>query len=601
MSGLSSSRYDLAAACPSGRRRCAWLAIAAAWVGASLAWPALAAPPPADLILVNGHIRTLDADDRVVSALAIRDGRVLASGTDAQMRALAGRRAKVIDLHGRTATPGLIDAHAHLAEGGLDALVAVDLSTAASIDEIRSRVAAKVATLAPGEWVIGAGWDEGKLAERRYVQAKDLDAVSPRNPVWLRHTTGHYGTANGAALARAGIGADTSDPPAGTIDRDASGAPTGVLKEQAQSLVAVLIPPATRAQWRAAILAQVDALHREGMTAVKDPAVSPETWDAYESLAREGRLDAHVCALWYAEPTLEAARATVARLAALPRPPARVAPDLAACGVKLFMDGSGGARTAWMYDEWYRDGTTPDAGNRGYPALDPALYRELVALYHGAGLHVATHAIGDRAIDWVVDTYAELLARDPRRGLRHAIIHANTPSEHALDVMADLQRRYDAGYPETQGEFAWWIGDNYAANLGPARAPRLNPYRSYAARGIRYANGSDFPVTPLPARYGIWASVARTTLKGTYGAQPFGTAEAPAVADVLRSYTTWAAHQLFLDDEAGTLVPGRSADVAVWDRDPLTAGVDALRDLRCVLTLYRGRVVWRAPEERARR
>jgi predicted amidohydrolase YtcJ len=217
-----------------------------------------------------------------------------------------------------------------------------------------------------------------------------------------------------------------------------------------------------------------------------------------------------------------------------------------------------------------------------------------VRVYHDAGLHVATHAIGDRAIDWVVDTYAEVLAANPKMGLRHAIIHANTPTEHALDVMADLQHRFDAGYPETQAEFLWWIGDNYAGNLGPARATRLNPYATYVKRDIRFGGGSDYPVTPLPARLGLWSAVTRTTLRATYGAQPFGTAESIGPADALRSYTRWAAHQLFLEGEAGSIEVGKSADLAAWDKDPLAAPPDALEHLKCELTLFRGAIVYRA-------
>ena len=187
-----------------------------------------------------------------------------------------------------------------------------------------------------------------------------------------------------------------------------------------------------------------------------------------------------------------------------------------------------------------------------------------------------------------------VLAANPRQGLRHSIIHANTPTEHALTAMADLQRRFDAGYPETQAEFLWWIGDNYAGNLGPERSARLAPYQSYVRRGIRFGGGSAYPVTPLPARLGLWSSVTRKTLRGTYGAQPFGTAESIDAADALRSYTTWAAHQLFLDDEAGSLEAGKSADLAGWDRDPLTATPDELKDLKCELTLFRGEVVYRA-------
>jgi predicted amidohydrolase YtcJ len=335
-------------------------------------------------------------------------------------------------------------------------------------------------------------------------------------------------------------------------------------------------------------------MHREGMTGVKDPDLPQIAWDAYESLAREGRLSAHVCALWHSEPSLESAKALAAKVARLPVPPAAAAPNLVSCGIKIFMDGSGGARTAWMYDDWHKNSVDVDVGNKGYPALDPALYRQLVRVYHDAGLHVATHAIGDRAIDWVVDTYAEVLAANPKVGLRHAIIHANTPTDHALDVMADLQRRFDAGYPETQGEFLWWIGDNYAGNLGPARAARLDPYATYLKRGIRFGGGSDYPVTPLAARFGLWASVTRQTLRGTYGREPFGTAESISPAAALKSYTRWAAHQLFLDAEAGSIEVGKSADLAAWSHDPLAGPPGALKDLKCELTLFRGEIVFHA-------
>ncbi len=368
-----------------------------------------------------------------------------------------------------------------------------------------------------------------------------------------------------------------------------------MLKEAAQDLAARLIPPWTLEQRRAGILASLELMGREGMTGVKDPAIDPDDWEAYASLGREGRLSAHVCVLWYTAPTLAAAQANVQRLAALPRPPATAAGgNLMSCGAKIFMDGSGGAPTAWVYDEWHRKSVGIDTGNRGYPALDPELYRAQVRLFHQAGIHVGTHAIGDRAIDWVVDTYAEVLAAQPTRGLRHSIIHANIPTEHAIAEMARLQRDYDAAYPESQAPFTWWIGDLYAGTFGPERAARLNPFHTYVERGIRWGGGSDYQVTPLPARYGLWASVARETLLGTYGRQPFGTRESVDVHAALRSYTAWAARQLFIEDEAGSLERGKSADVAVWDRDPYAVPTAALKDLHCELTLFRGKIVFRA-------
>jgi predicted amidohydrolase YtcJ len=549
----------------------------------------------ADLILLHGKILTVDAKDSIVQAVAIQQGKISAAGSDQQILALAGPKTQRIDLQGRTATPGLIDTHAHLADGGYDELYAVSLSDATSVSDVVNRVQAAAAKLQPGQWLTGAGWDEGKLSERRYIQASDLDKAAPHNPVWLMQTTGHYGAANHQALQMAHINVETKDPPAGTIDRDPQGVPTGVLKESAMDAVKKLIPPPTQEQLRNGILRMVDTMHREGMTAVKDPAIGQPVWDAYRALLEDKKLTVHVCVLWAAGTTVKSARATLARLKTLPHPPQSLGDgNLLSCGVKLFMDGSGGARTAWVYDEWNQHSTGIVQGNRGYPVIEPEIYRQMVRLFNEAGISVGTHAIGDHAIDWVVDTYAQALKEKPTPGLRHSIIHANIPSDHAIATMASLEKTYDAGYPEVEPGFTWWIGDTYAGNFGPERSLRLNPLHTFQSRGIIWTGGSDYSVTPLPARYGIWASVQRETEKGVYGSHPFGTAESVDVHTALRSYTAWAARQLFLEDKIGSLELGKEADIAVWDKDMYTIPPAELRNLKCEMTIYHGDVVYRS-------
>ena len=565
--------------------------------------PALIAQePPADLILIHGHILTVDAKDSVAQALAIRNGVIVKIGTDADIVQFAHHSPglRVIDLQGRTATPGLIDTHAHIAPDGVRELYDVGLSDAGSVTEIVSRVQSRVAKLKPGEWVTGSGWDEGKLAEHRYVTAADLDVVSPKNPVWLMHTTGHYGVANSLALKLANVTAATVDPPAGTIDRDAYGNPTGVLKESsAMESVSHLIPPVTLEQVRQGILHMQGVLQSEGMTAVKDPDISQIHWDAYKSLLEEGKLKERVCVLWHAGSTMESARKALAEIDSVPRLPSTLGDRLLSCGVKMYMDGSGGARTGWLYDDWLRNGTTSDltstgAGNRGYPQIDPTVYQEMVRLFHHNGVPVGTHAVGDRALDWVVDTYALVEQEDPKPGVRHSIIHANLPTPHALDVIADLQKNYDAGYPEMQAEFLWWIGDIYAGNYGPKRNSHLVPLKTMQTRGILWSGGSDFAVTPIAARYGIWASMARQTVKGTYGPNPFGMAEAVDIHTALRSYTAWSARQMFLENKIGTLEVGKRADVAVWDRDVYAVPTGQIKNLKCLMTLIDGEVLYSA-------
>jgi predicted amidohydrolase YtcJ len=331
------------------------------------------------------------------------------------------------------------------------------------------------------------------------------------------------------------------------------------------------------------------------MTGLKEPGIGPEMWDAYRKVLAEGALTVRVFALWSAGDSLDETRTLISRVGSFTKPYRSTGDDhLVSGGIKLFMDGSGGARTAWLHDEWNRNYREKDTGNRGYPAVDPEVIREEIRLYHEAGLHVSVHAIGDRAIDWVVDSYALALRNKPTRGLRHGIIHANIPTDHAIETMAGLQRDYDAGYPEPSSTFMWWIGDTYAGNFGPERCRRLDPFRTFLSKGIRWAGGSDFDVTPFPARYGIWAAMARETLLGTYGPDPYGRDEAVDVRTALRSYTIWAARQMFLEDKIGSIEVGKYADIAVWDKDLYRVPAADVKDLKCVMTLFQGKVVHRA-------
>ena len=551
---------------------------------------------PADLVLTGGRVITLDGESRVAEAVAVRGDRVVAVGTVGEIEAFAGPDTERIDLAGRAVTPGLMDAHVHFANGGANRLYRLDLSypNVENIGDVQRLVAEQAARVEEGEWVRGGGWDEGKLDELRYIYASDLDEIAAGRPVWLSHTMGHYGVANSMALEMAGITAETPDPPGGTIDRDANGNPTGVLKESAQGLVSRLVPGLGPEQQREGIRALADAFNAECMTGGKDPGIGAATWEAYRDVLADGDLSVRIFALWRGpNGTIDEVRAYADSLATFTRPYESTGDDhLIPGGVKLYIDGSGGARTAWMHDDWNRELTGTDTGNRGYPTMDPDELRRRFRAYHDAGLHVSIHSIGDRGIDWTVDSFVEALEATPTRGLRHGIIHSNIPTDRALDIMAELQREWEAGYPEPSPSFTWWIGDTYAGNFGTERALRLNPFRSYQERGMIWASGSDYFVTPFPARYGVWASVARQPLLGVYGEEPYGTAESVDVETALRSFTTWTAHQMFLEDKVGTIEPGKYADLAVWDRDPLTVPTGDLRDMVCEMTVFNGEVVF---------
>jgi len=553
-----------------------------------------------DLLLVSGKVLTLDAADAIAEAIAIRGGRIVAVGTTAAIAALAGPSTRRIELAGRAVTPGLLDAHAHFSPGSFNRLDVIDLSypRIKSIEEVQAAVVRRAQETVAEGWIQGRGWDEGKLVDRRMITARDLDAVVSDRPVWLSHTMGHYGVANSAALRLARIGRDTQDPPGGTIDRDAEGNATGILKETAQELVSDLIPPPTPAEIERGIREMVSGFNAECMTGVKDPGITGDAWEAYRRVLATGDLTVRVFALWSGGRSIEDAQQVIDERAAITRPYEHSGEDrLIAGGVKLYADGSGGARTAWMYDDWNLGVTGTDVGNRGYPNIEPDALREMIRLYHDAGLHISTHAIGDRAIDVVVDDYLDAMRENPKPGLRHGIIHANVPTDHAIDAMAALQRDYDAGYPEPSATFVWWIGDTYAGNFG-SRARRLNPFATFQKRGIRWANGSDYSVTPFAARYGIWAAVAREPALGIYGGDPFGRDEAVDVRAALRAATLWTAHQMFLETKIGSIEVGKYADLAVWDRNPYEVATADLKDMQCQLTLFGGEVAFQTEDAR---
>jgi len=545
------------------------------------------------MVLTNGKILTVDARDAVAQAMAISGGRIVAVGTADQIKSRTGPSTQVIDLHGRTVTPGLLDSHVHFQE--VDALYTIDLSDLAikKVDDVLARVREQVSRLKPGEWVRGRGWDEGKLAEKRAVYASDLDKVAPDNPVWLTHASGHFGVANTYAMRLAKITNATKDPEAGTIDRDAQGNATGVMKETAKDLITPLVPPFTREQQRNGLLRIIEDFNKEGMTGAKDPGIDRAKWDLYREVLNDNKLNVRVFVLWSGGTTVDSAKQALANIQAQPKLPSSLGDGrLYSGGVKIYMDGAVTAHTAWVYDDWFNNATDKDKGNVGYPSTEPNVYRQMVQLLHEAGVHVSTHAIGDRAIDWVVDTYDQVLRAKPTRGLRHGIIHASLPTDHAIDVMARLQKDYQAGYPEANSPFMWWLGDNLVRSLGADRVFRMMPFATYEKKGILFTSGSDYSVTPFPARNGIWTSVARKTVTG---AMPFGIEQAVDIKTALRAYTIWSAHQMFMENRIGSIEVGKDADIAVWDRDLYTVPTDQLKDMKCELTLLQGKVVYRDP------
>lgn len=561
-------------------------------LAASTAGTKAPAPPPADTVLRGGTILTVDAKDRVVQAMAIRGGRIVALGSEKAVRAYIGKRTKVIDLAGKTATPGMIDAHGHMLEGGIDEVANLQLGEASSVADFLSRVKARAAELPAGAWLTGSGWNESRIAEHRPPTLAELDAVSDGHPVALGNTTGHYTLVNSAVLKRAGVTAQTPDPAGGRFDKDASGALNGVLYDSAQDVLEKLVPPVDAATRAKGLTHVIEGALSEGLTGFKDPDTRPQQLDVYADAARRAPLPVHVCALVHAGTDMTTARAALGQYRTYKHAAAVLkGRNLDVCGVKIYMDGSGAGRTAWMYQPFETDATHTNPGT-GFPMQSANVYRQMVDLFTSAGVPIGTHAIGDRAIDTVIDAYAAALKKFPMQGLRHSLIHANLPTDHAIDVMADLQKKYDSGYPEAQAEFLWFLGDALAAGWGPERSVKMMPFATYVKRGILYSDGSDYPVTPYAPRYGLWSSVAREPDGNRFGKAPFGTAEAVDIHAAMKSHTIWAARQLFLEKQTGSLEVGKLADVAIWDRNPYAVPTADLKDMRCMMTLFGGKVVF---------
>ena len=321
---------------------------------------------PPDLILFNAHVATMDAADSIAQAVAVSGNSITAVGAAAAILEFAGPQTELIDVGGNTITPGIIDTHNHFAWGALDesSPLNIEYPAVTSIQDIREQVRLAAARLGEGEWVVGSRWDAGKLLERRDMSAADLDSVSPDNPVWLLHTSAHYGVANSRALELAGIDAGTPDPDGGVIARDDNGNPTGILTDQAMALVAEITPPVSAEDFVSAVSERVGFLSAEGITTIKDPEIDQRHWDAYKAISENGNLSVRVFVLWRVPDTMAEARELLLRITPIMNPGGD-ATDLISGGVKIYIDGSGTARTAWMYDDWNENFTDVDEGNKG--------------------------------------------------------------------------------------------------------------------------------------------------------------------------------------------------------------------------------------------
>ena len=386
----------------------------------------------ADLVLLNGKIVTVDAEDRIAEAVAIRDGYILAVGSNEEIRAYVGEETRVIDLRGRTVLPGFIDTHTHPSHAAVR-LYEIDLRSppVRSIRDVLRLVAEKAEELGPGRWVRGANYNEAKLVERRHVTRWELDEAAPENPVFITKETGHEFIANSMALEIAGITAETTDPPGGKIDRRDDGEPTGILYETAGRLVMEHIPPYTVEEIKEGLKRVWDQFAEWGITTTHDAGVDSTALRAYQELLAEGvrKVRTHVMIMVRDHE----GRDLLEALTQLGIESGFGDEWLRILGVKIMGDGSGAGGTAAVYEPQHRG-----PGGLGIMVTPPEELKRLVLKAHRAGLRVCIHSIGDRAIDYALDAIEEAQRMMPRPDMRHRIEHNSLCTPRQLKRIKEL-------------------------------------------------------------------------------------------------------------------------------------------------------------------
>lgn len=539
----------------------------------------------ADLVLIGGRVLTMAPQLPQAEAVAIADGRIIAVGSAAAVKAHIGPHTTVLDTGGLTVVPGLTDTHLHLLAYGL-ALQQVDLNGVRSLAELRQRVATFIDShhIPPGQWVRGRGWDQNLLAEKRLPTKEDLTGVAPHNPLLLSRVCGHAAVLNEAGLAAAGLSAATPDPDGGCLERRPNGELTGMVFELgAISLVQQAIPPAGAAELEAALALAAQRAAAAGLTAVHSDDLGysggfAQAVAAYSSLAAQDKLPLRV----YLE-LLVGSQAELDQVLAAARD-WQSPSDLIRLGpIKIVSDGSLGARTAAL-EEPYSDAP----GERGRMNFGEDELREMVQKAHDAGFQVAIHAIGDRAARLALAALEMAQAVRPRPEARHRLVHCQImypalwDKMRAHGVAGDVQPRFVAS--------DWPM---VADRVGETRAHTSYAWRTMLARGLTLAGGSDCPVEPLDPLLGLHAAITRTNPAG----QPAGGWQPQERLDPLAAlglFTTGAAYVAHREGECGRIAPGYVADLTAFAGDYLAAPAETARANDVRLTITAGRIVYQS-------
>ena len=542
----------------------------------------------ADTIFVHGNIYTgVPANTPFASieraeAIAVKGDRILAVGKAFDLQQFKGPQTQIVDLGGRFTMPGFNDAHLHLDDAGQTKL-SVDLTGVKSLDELRSKVAAKVAQSRAGEWILGSGWDETLWPVKVTPTRWDLDEVSGGHPVFLGRIDGHIAVANTRALQLGSINLASRDPQGGHIDRNENGEPTGILRETAQQSVEAVVPKPSHQQRRQGIELALADLAQHGITSCQDYSPNWDSFQVYEELEKEGKLTARIIE-WL--PFDESVEDLTKKRDSHPQSDLMLHTGM----LKGFMDGSLGSHTAAMLEP-YAD----DPKNSGLPRYDPVKLNDMTKERVLAGFQIGFHAIGDKGVQMALDAFveAEKAAKEAKvkaanggEDYRLRVEHAQvtTPAEitqfKQLKVIASMQ-------PNHLLTDMRWAQDR----LGPKRATTSYAWLSFLNNKVGLAFGTDYPVEPVTPFRGLYAAVTR---KSENGKQEYFPDQRLTIDQAITAYTQGSAFAEFAEKEKGKLSPGMLADFVVLDRDLSALSPEKILGTKVLRTVLGGKIVYEA-------
>jgi len=485
------------------------------------------------------------------------DGRVTATGSSRDLLRLKAASTNSVDLHGLVGVPGLADSHVHLLGYGM-LLRTLDLSSARSIAEIQTMLAKAGSGKLKDQWILGRGWDQEKLREHRYPDRSDVDIIA--NPVFFRRICGHVAVANSAALAKVGVNENTPDPFGGEIERDSTGKPNGILKERALEIVSRSVPGDEKEAIEALLVASQKLLE-QGVTSLHCIIEDQQEFKALKDLKLQGKIEQTIYAILPMN-MLEQVGSMEDELGVWTN-------GFRIGGIKLFLDGSLGARTAALGNP-YDDAP----GSSGMLTISKEQLLSVIDKTRDTGLQLCLHAIGDRAVALGVETLSETLGPVECRKSRHRIEHASLVPPGLMRDMAKLGL-----VASVQPRFIY--SDSWAEKRLGKRISFLYPFKSMLQAGIHLAAGSDSPSDDPSTAEGLWSAVSRPGLS---------TGENLTPSEALSCYTTGASYASFSENEEGTLDAGKWANMTIVDRDPFESAPEELRKLRVVQTIVRGKI-----------